>query len=132
MGGVAAPPRRPLLPCPSEAWSWLVPWWTALLRTNCAPLARRSPSILEAGTKRANRKTENPNNPHGSQRLRLETAPRFLPSNDCRGVRNALILPTRPLDTRGGPPAVLFFLCFRQPLVRSGRPRSLFSRPAPR
>src|SRR6267378_4390195 len=132
MGGVAAPPRRLSLPCPSEAWSWLVPWSTAPLRTNCAPPACQSPLILAAGTKGASRKTENPNNPHGSQRLRPETAPRFLPSNVCKGARNALILPTLPLDTRGGPPADAFLLRIRQPLVRSGRPRSILSGPASR
>src|SRR5467141_1346592 len=132
MDGGGARPQRLSLPCPSEAWLWLVPWSTALLRTNCAPPACRSPLILAAGTKSASPKTENPNNPHGSQRLRPETAPRFLPSNVCKGARNALILPTLPLDTRGGPPAVALLLCFRQPLVRSGRPRSILSGPAPR
>src|SRR5882672_8346073 len=132
MGGVAAPQRRPSLPYPLGAWSWLVPWSTALLQTNCAPPAWLLPSIWAAGTKSANRKTENPNKPHGFLRLRPETALRFLPSNVCRGARNALILPTLPLDTRRSPPGVPFLLCFRQPLVRSRRPRSLLSRPAPR
>src|SRR6266850_621844 len=131
MGGVAAPPRRLSLPCPLEAWSWPVPWWTAPLRTNCAPPAWLSPSILAAGTTSANQGTENPNKPHGFLRLSPETALRFLPSNVCRGARNARILPTLPRDTRRGPPAVAFFLCFRQPPVRSRRPRSLFPRPAP-
>src|SRR6266852_2583147 len=81
MGGAVAPPQRLSLPCPSEAWLWLVPWSTAPLRTNCAPPACRSLLILAAGTKSASPKTQNPNNPHGSQRLRPQTAPRFLPSN---------------------------------------------------
>src|SRR6267142_5614815 len=121
MGGVAAPPRRLSLPCPSEAWSWLVPWWTAPLRTNCAPAACRSPSILAAGTTRANQETENPNKPNGFLRLRPETALGLLPSNVCRGVRHAFILPTLR-DTRRRPSAVTLLLCFQHPLVRSGRP----------
>ena len=87
---------------------------------------------LGGGTTSANQETENPNKPNGFPRLRPETALPFLPSNVCRGARNALILPTLPLDTRGGPPADAFLLCIRQPVVRSGRPRSILSGPASR
>src|ERR1039458_6811459 len=69
MADVAAPPRhRAWLPCPSEEWSWLVPWSTALWRTNCAPPARLSHSILAAGTKRANRRAANPSDPNRPER----------------------------------------------------------------
>src|ERR1700674_4945112 len=132
MGGGAAPPRRLSLPCPSEAWLWLPPWATALFLTDCAPPACRSPSIWAGGTKSVNRKPENPIHPHGSLPLRPETTLRFLPSNGFRDTCNALILPTLPLDIRHSPPAVAFLLCFQQPLVRTGRSRSLFPRPASR
>src|SRR5882672_6854131 len=96
MGGVAAPQRRPSLPCPSGAWSWLVPWSTALLQTNCAPPVWLLPSIWAAVTKSANRKTENPNKPHGFLHLRPETALPFLPSNVCRGARSQCPHPSDP------------------------------------